>query len=253
MNTHKELFQFTRLPFGISSAPGIFQRVIETLLQGIEGVVVYIDGILVTGSTEEEHLRALVRVLSRLKRAGLRVKPKKCSFMRPSMTYLGHVIDAHGLRPWTSGSERSGMHPLPRLWESSSRTWAYCLTVTIVDSSQTCHVLNPLYHLLRKDVPWVWKTAQSKAFTASKELLISSHCLTHYDPSLELTLACDASNYGLGVVFLHKMVRRGLLRTPLVRSTRQSATILKSRRRGCHAYLASRGFMTTCCVGTLAW
>ena len=99
VNTHKGLFQFTRLPFGISSAPGIFQRVIETLLQGIEGVVVYIDDILVTESTEEEHLRALERVLSQLEQAGLRVKPNKCSFMRPSVTYLSHMIDAHGLHP----------------------------------------------------------------------------------------------------------------------------------------------------------
>ena len=74
INTHRGLFQYTRLPFGISSAPGIFQRVIESLLQGIDGVVVYLDDILITGSTEEGHLKALDEVLSRLDRAGLRVK-----------------------------------------------------------------------------------------------------------------------------------------------------------------------------------
>ena len=78
VNTHKGLFQYTRLPFGISSAPGIFQRVIESLLQGIEGVVVYLDDILVTGSTEVAHLKALDEVLGRLERAGLRVKRRKC-------------------------------------------------------------------------------------------------------------------------------------------------------------------------------
>ena len=74
INTHRGLFQYTRLPFGISSAPGIFQRIIESLLQGIDGVVVYLDDILITGSTEEGHLKALDEVLSRLDRAGLRVK-----------------------------------------------------------------------------------------------------------------------------------------------------------------------------------
>ena len=59
INTHKGLFRYTRLPFGISSAPGIFQRVIESLLQGIEGVVVYLDDILIIGSTEAEHLKVL--------------------------------------------------------------------------------------------------------------------------------------------------------------------------------------------------
>ena len=99
INTHKGLFQYTRLPFGISSAPGIFQRVMESLLQGIKGVVVYLDDILITGASEEAHLQTLDEVLSRLEKAGLRVKGKKCEFMRPSVTYLGHRIDAGGLHP----------------------------------------------------------------------------------------------------------------------------------------------------------
>ena len=99
INTHKGLFQFNRLPFGVSSAPGIFQRVIEGLLQGIRGVVVYLDDILITESTNKEHLEALEQVLSRLERAGLRVKWKKCEFMKESVEYLGHKIDATGLHP----------------------------------------------------------------------------------------------------------------------------------------------------------
>ena len=204
VNTHKGLFQFTRLPFGISSAPGIFQRVIETLLQGIEGVVVYIDDILVTGSTEEEHLRALERVLSRLEQAGLRVKPNKCSFMRPSVTYLGHMIDAHGLHPLDERVRAIKDAPTPKT-VGELKSYLGMLSYYSRFLPNMSLVLHPIYHLLRKDVPWVWKTAQSKAFTASKELLISSRCLTHYDPSLELTLACDASNYGLGAVLSHKM------------------------------------------------
>ena len=84
INTHKGLFCYTRLPFGISSAPGIFQCVIDSLLQGIEGIAVYLDDILITGSTEEEHLATLEEVLSRLDEAGLRVKRNKCEFMKPS-------------------------------------------------------------------------------------------------------------------------------------------------------------------------
>ena len=72
-NTHKGLFRYTRMPYGISSAPGIFQRFIESVLQGIPNVTVYIDDILVTGLTEEEHLENLSEVLNRLEKAGLKV------------------------------------------------------------------------------------------------------------------------------------------------------------------------------------
>ena len=99
INTHRGLFQYNRLPFGVSSAPGIFQRVMESILNGIPGVVVYIDDILVTGATEEEHLAHLEEVLRRLEEAGLRLKRNKCVFMAPFVVYLGHVINAQGLHP----------------------------------------------------------------------------------------------------------------------------------------------------------
>lgn len=65
--------------------------------------------------------------------------------------------------------------------------------------------LHPLYQLLRKDVAWQWGTAEARAFVASKELLTSSTCLTHFDSSLPLSLACNASSYGLGAVLSHQM------------------------------------------------
>ena len=88
------MLRYTRLPFGVSSAPGIFQRVIESLFQEIEYVVVYLDNIVITGSTEEKHLRTLEEVLSHLDKAGLR------QYLRESVTYLGLRIDKDGLHPF---------------------------------------------------------------------------------------------------------------------------------------------------------
>ncbi len=78
INTQRGLFRYNRLPFGISSAPGIFQRIMEGLLQGLPRVVVYIDDILVTGKNEQEHLASLEEVLQRLKK-------QDCSYRRPSV------------------------------------------------------------------------------------------------------------------------------------------------------------------------
>ena len=99
MNTTKGLFRYNRLPFGILSTPGIFQRVIENVLKGIPAVVAYIDDILLTGLTEEAHLQALEEVLKRLEKTELKAKLSKCEFMNPSVLYLGHRIDAEGLHP----------------------------------------------------------------------------------------------------------------------------------------------------------
>ncbi len=65
--------------------------------------------------------------------------------------------------------------------------------------------LFPLYILLRKDQPWIWKQDQEKAFNDSKELLTSSSFLVHFDPALLLLLSCDASCYGVGAVLAHRM------------------------------------------------
>ena len=96
INTHRGLFRYNRLPFGVSSAPGIFQRVMESILNGIPGVVVYLDDILVTAPTDDEHLTTLEEVLRRLSEAGLRLKEEKCVFLAPSVVYLGHTRESEG-------------------------------------------------------------------------------------------------------------------------------------------------------------
>ena len=86
INTQKGLFQYNRLPFGVSAAPSIFKRTIEGVLQGIPNVCVYLDDILITGKTNSEHLMNLHAVLTRLEEAGMRLKRKKCSFLLPTQS-----------------------------------------------------------------------------------------------------------------------------------------------------------------------
>ena len=82
------LYQYTRLPFGIASAPAIFQKTMDQILQGISHVTCYIDDILITGANEQEHLHNLKEVFSRLDQHNLRIKRAKCEFMKSSVEYL---------------------------------------------------------------------------------------------------------------------------------------------------------------------
>ena len=96
INTHRGLYRYTRLPFGISSAPAIFQCTMETLLRDLPMVVVYIDDILVAGTLQKEHLANLAQVLQQLEEVGMRLKKEKCLFCLPEVR---HSISAEGLHP----------------------------------------------------------------------------------------------------------------------------------------------------------
>ena len=204
INTHKGLFRYTRLPYGISSAPGIFQKEMDNLLAGIPGVVVYLDDILVTGTTEKEHLRSLEEVLRRLDKSGLRARKSKCLFMAPSVSYLGHKIDAEGLHPLPDKLQAVKAAPTPRN-VSELKSYLGLLTYYGKFLPNLSMRLQPLYQLLTKDCQWKWSKAQEKAFQESKDLLQSSQLLVHFNPQLPIILACDASAFGIGAVLAHLM------------------------------------------------
>lgn len=173
-------------------------------MQGIPGVIAYLDDILISGPTEEEHLAALDEVLTRLERAGLRAREEKCRFLVPSVTYLGHTIGAEGIHPIPKKVEAIEKAPSPTN-VTELRAYLGLLTYYGKFLPNVSSVLAPLYKLLRNDCPWQWTAEQERAFCASKKLLISSQFLVHFDPELKLLLACDASAYGVGAVLAHLM------------------------------------------------
>lgn len=97
VSTHRGLFRYNRLVFGVPTAPALFQKIMEALLSDLDGVVVFLDDVLVTGATKHEHLHNLRKVLKRFSEAGLTLGLNKCSFFKDSVTYLGHCIDKDGL------------------------------------------------------------------------------------------------------------------------------------------------------------
>ena len=161
INTHKGMYRYTRMPYGIMSAPGIFQRVMEGLLQGIPGVVVFCDDILITGCTEEEHLKALEEVLSHLEKAGLRIKQRKCKFMQTSVDYLGCRIDAAGLHPLEDKVEAICDAPMPKS-VTELKYYIGLLSYYGKFLPNLSSSLYPLYQLLQKDQPWEWGAQQEK-------------------------------------------------------------------------------------------
>ena len=204
VNTHRGLFTYNRLPFGVASAPAIFQRTMESLLRGIPFVAIYLDDILITGETEADHLANLAAVLMRLKEAGLKLRRNKCIFMQEAVEYLGHRVDAQGLHPVQNKVKAIVEAPAPTtVTELKSYLGLLNYYGRFLPNLST--LLAPLHELLRKDVRWTWKKKQEEAFQSSKALLNSAAVLVHYSADRELILSCDASPYGVGAVLSHRM------------------------------------------------
>nr|XP_023660672.1 uncharacterized protein K02A2.6-like [Paramormyrops kingsleyae] len=204
LNTLKGLFKVNRLPFGVSSSPAIFQRLMESLVAGMTNVAVYLDDILVTGRSDQEHLATLKEVLTRLQEGGLRLKRSKCAFMEPEVEFLGHRVDASGLHPLPHKVEAIQKAPAPA---NVTELRAYLGLLNYYNRFLPClsSLLAPLHKLLRKDAWWTWEREQEMAFEESKQLLHSSKVLVHYDSQKDLILSCDASPYGVGAVLSHRM------------------------------------------------
>lgn len=202
INTPKGLFRFTRLPEGIASAPAIWQRAIDTVLQGIPGVQSYLDDLIISGKDEQSVLQTLDIVLARLADANLCVNVDKCVFMVEQVEYCGHLITAEGLQPTEEKVYAVHNFPKPTCTDDVK---SFCGFISyyrkFIPNCST--LMKPLSVLLQKNVKFRWGDAQEKAFSNLKAAITSESVLHYYDPEKELRLSCDASSFGVGAVLSH--------------------------------------------------
>lgn len=97
LNTYRGLYKVNRLMYGIASAPAIWQRTIENILQGIPGTAVFLDDIVITGETEEIHLQRLNAVLQRLQNHNIKINLGKSKFMMSEIQYCGFTLREEGI------------------------------------------------------------------------------------------------------------------------------------------------------------
>ena len=171
----------------------------DTILQGVPGAICYIDDILVTGQTEAEHIQNLSEVLKRLQQYGVRMKRNKCHFMQESVEYLGHIVDSTGIRATPEKVAAIAQAPAPQN-VAHLRSFLGLLNYYRKFLPSLARVVQPLNVLLQKDRKWVWSQDCELAMAKAKGLLTSANVLMHYDVTLPMKLATDASPYGLGAV-----------------------------------------------------
>uniref|UniRef100_A0A5S6QM96 RNA-directed DNA polymerase n=1 Tax=Trichuris muris TaxID=70415 RepID=A0A5S6QM96_TRIMR len=201
--THKGYFRFKRLPFGVSFAPALFQKTMEQILTGLDGVAVYIDDIIVTGTDCNEHMERVREVFLRLRQAGVHVHVDKCKFLQESVNYLGHRIDADGVHPTDERIAAIKQMPLPtNVQELRSFLGAVNYYSRFISRLQP--LCAPLYDFLKAGSQWSWNRQHTQLFNQLKRQLSSSDTLVHYDENLPIVLSTDACDRGLGAVLSHR-------------------------------------------------
>ena len=174
----------------------------DTVLHGISGVMCYIDDILVSSVDENNHLEKLGEVFTRLQKHGFRLKADKCVFMMPTVQYLSHQIDSSGIHAAPDKVEAIVEAPVPK---NVNELRSFLGLVNYYGKFIPClsTILHPLNNLLKTGTKWEWSKECSQAFKQAKQnshQLKSSPIMTQIVP---LTLAADASAYGVGAVISH--------------------------------------------------
>ena len=198
--TDAGVFEFNRMPFGLSGSPGVFQNCMNAVLGDVRHfALAFVDDIIVFSETFEDHIKHLEAVFDKLRKANLRLKIAKCEFMKKELNYLGHIISDKGISvdPHKVSAVQN-MEPPKNVREVRSflgMTSYYRKYVP--DFSK---IARPLNLLTKKNAKFRWSSEAQLAFEKLKEALLRAPILAFPDIRKPFKLYTDASQYALGAV-----------------------------------------------------
>lgn len=203
INTVSGLYRYTRLPFGISAAPSIFQMVIDKIIEGIPMTRAYLDDLIIGGRTEDECRANTIEVMKRLSAHNVKVNAEKCIYLKSEVKYLGHILGHGKLLVNPIKVEAIKNAPAPK---DVKELQAFMGLINyyrkfVPDISMK---LASLYELLGKGKEFVWSKECERTFEQSKLFISSEACLQLYNPKAETLILCDASPIGVAAVLVQK-------------------------------------------------
>ena len=206
-NTPFGRYRWKRLPFGICSAPEVFQRRMHELIEGLQGVEVVADDFVVVGfgNTVEEatksHDQNLEMFLQRCADRGVRLNADKLKLRMREVPFIGHVATDQGLcvdpakvRAITDMPRPTDVTAIQRLLGMSQYLSKFLPHLS--------DITKPLRDLTQKDTEWTWDQPQQAALDTLKKAVVSTPVLRYYNLEEEATIQCDASQFGLGAALL---------------------------------------------------
>ena len=203
VNTPLGLYRYLRLPFGIASAPAIWQKAVKTVLQGCKGVVYYLDDILIIRTYHQGG------TCSKFKECYSKTTevwpPGKC-FQTQIFSARIRILRAcdHSIRhrPTNQRIKNVLQAPIPTN-KSELKSFLGLMTYNAKFISSVASLLHPLCQLLREDSHWHWSAKCQDAFDKAKTLVSQAPVLVHYDVNKPIKLYCDNSARGVGACLMH--------------------------------------------------
>ncbi len=202
--TPNGLYEFTRVPFGVKTAPAAFQCMMTEVFSGLVGDIceVFVDDIVVKGRSIDDLAKNLDRVLSRLHQHHLTVNPTKTTLCAQEVEYLGHLVSGSGVRMSPNRTQAILDMAPPR---DLSTTRAFCGAVNYFRRfiPNLSSAMGPLYELTSGTKHWTWTKEADNAFTKVKALVAASPKLAFLDYSQPVIVRTDASDVGCGGMLLN--------------------------------------------------
>jgi predicted aspartyl protease len=200
-STGSGLYQFNVMPFGLCNAPAIFERLMEFVLRGLtwKTCLVYLDDVMVVGSTFGEHLKNLEEIFGRLRSAHFQLNVKKCNLFQQEVKFLGHVVSPAGIQ--TDPDKLKAVREWPRPKDKHQlRSFLGLCTYYRRFVKGFADIAKPIHKLTEDKTPFIWDKESESAFRSLKISLCTSPILSIPKIKGQYILDTDASNNGIGAV-----------------------------------------------------
>lgn len=195
------LYAFSRMPFGLTGSPATFQRVMELALSGLQWLtcLIYLDDVIVFGSSFEQHMERIEQVLLRMKEAGLKLKPQKCQILQEEVTFLGHIVSKEGVKPNSDNIAKIALWPEPKDVTGVRQILGMASYYRRFIKGYS-EIAKPLTNLTRKSIPFYWSEECKESFNLIKTILTKSPIMAYPLDHGNYILDTDASDVAIGAV-----------------------------------------------------